>query len=155
MVYTEKRKINRKTYYYRVISIRKADKISKKRVYLGHDLLPSELSKKESKADELLVPKHIIKSTSEIKKIKPKIVKVLHRYNIKKAGIFGSYARGEQTRNSDIDILIKPTKGMGFKFFGLQLELEKNLQRKVDLVSYNGLSQHLKKYILAEEIRIL
>ncbi len=91
----------------------------------------------------------------EIDKLKPKIVKILKKYRIKKAAIFGSYARGDQRKNSDVDILIEPPEGMGLEFVGLQLELEKNLGLKVDLVSYNGLNRHLKKYILSDEVKII
>ena len=44
---------------------------------------------------------------------------------------------------------------MGFKFAGLEIELSQKLKKKVDLVSYNGLSPYLKDKILREEIRIL
>jgi uncharacterized protein len=95
------------------------------------------------------------KNNSELQKLKPKIVKILKAHGIKKAGIFGSYARGEAKRKSDIDILIQPRKGMGFEFFGLAIELEEKLGRKVDLVSYNGISPYLKEYILENEVRII
>jgi predicted nucleotidyltransferase len=49
-----------------------------------------------------------------LKKIKPKILNIINKRGIKRAGIFGSYARGEQKKNSDIDILIEPTKKIGF-----------------------------------------
>ena len=62
------------------------------------------------------------KESAELEKIKPKIVRILKKYGVKKAGIFGSYARGEQKKRSDIDILIQPTKGMGLEFAGLALE---------------------------------
>ncbi len=91
----------------------------------------------------------------ELDKLKPKIVKILKRYGIKKAAVFGSYARGDQKESSDIDILIEPVKGMGLEFVGLGLELEDKLRMKVDLVSYNGINPHLKKYILADEVRII
>ncbi len=91
----------------------------------------------------------------EIDKLKPKIVKILKKYGVKKAGIFGSYARGEQKKNSDMDILIEPTKGMGLEFFGLHIELEEKLGMKVDLLTYNGINPHLKDYILKDEVRII
>ena len=106
MVFTEVRNINGKKYYYRVISIRKGNKISKKRVYLGYDLLSSELSKKEEIADEMLLSKKIKKKNKEIEKIKPKIVDILKKNKVNRAGIFGSYSRGEQKKNSDIDIAV-------------------------------------------------
>ena len=55
MVYTETRNIKGKKYYYRVISIRDGEKISKKRVYLGYSLSDLELSKKEKIADKELL----------------------------------------------------------------------------------------------------
>jgi predicted nucleotidyltransferase len=91
----------------------------------------------------------------EIDKLKPKIVKILKKYGIKKAAIFGSYARGEQKKNSDVDILIEPVKGMGIEFFGLHLELEEKLGIKVDLLSYRSVNSHLKDYILKDEVRII
>ena len=82
-------------------------------------------------------------------------VPILKRNGIKKAGIFGSYARGEAKKKSDIDMLVQPAKGMGFKFAGLEIELSEKLHKKVDLVSYGGLSPYLKEKILGQEVRIL
>jgi len=92
--------------------------------------------------------------SKELKKIKEKIINILKKYNIKNAGIFGSFVRGEQKKNSDIDILIEPPKGMGLEFVKLNLELEKKLGKKVDLVSYNGIHPLLKERILNEEVKI-
>ena len=91
----------------------------------------------------------------ELNKLKPQIIRILKKNGIKKAGIFGSYARGEQKKRSDIDILVQPRKGMGFAFFGLQLELEEKLGKKVDLVSYNGIRKELREFILKDEVRII
>lgn len=90
-----------------------------------------------------------------IDKIKNRSLPVLRKYGIVKAGIFGSYARGEQKKGSDIDILIEPPKGMGLEFFGLNLELEKKLGKKVDLITYKYINPLLKKSILENEVRIL
>lgn len=94
-------------------------------------------------------------NNNELEKIKSKIIRVLKEKGIKKAGIFGSYARGEQTKKSDVDILIDPPKEMGIEFYGLMVELEDELGRKVDLLSYNGINPNFKKYILGEEVRII
>ncbi len=91
----------------------------------------------------------------EIEKLKSKIIKILKKNNIVRAGIFGSYARGEQNRNSDIDILVQPPKGIGFGFVGIQFELEDKLKRKVDLLSYRAIHPLLRKRILKEEVRII
>ena len=44
---------------------------------------------------------------------------------------------------------------MGFKFAGLEIQLTKALKKKVDLVSYNGISPYLKDKILSQEVRII
>ena len=57
-----------------------------------------------------------------------------------KAWLFGSYARGEQTADSDIDILIQPDKSVGlFKLSGMHLDLQELLNLEVDLVTVKGL----------------
>lgn len=55
---------------------------------------------------------------------------------ISKAWIFGSFARGEERPDSDVDILIQflPDTKMGFAFFGMICDLEELLSRNVDLV---------------------
>ena len=154
MVYTEIKEKNGRKYYYRVLSVRNKDKTSKKRKYLGVNLSKEELKEKIKKADEEL---NIIDKRKKdiLNKIKPKIIEILKKNKVKKAGIFGSYARGEQKKNSDIDILIQPTKNMGFKFAGLEIELSEKLNKKVDLVSYNGISPYLRDKILNQEVRII
>ena len=54
-----------------------------------------------------------------------------------KAWLYGSYSRGEQTKDSDVDILVLLDKSrpIGLKFFGMWSDLEELLGRKVDLVS--------------------
>jgi len=155
MVYTEIKERNRKKYFYRVISIRKGLKTSKKRIYLGVDLPQQGLYLKEKEADNKF--NLIIKKRKEkvLEKLKPKIIKILKCYKIKRAGIFGSYATGEQKKNSDIDILIKPAKHMGLEFVGLQLELQDKLKKKVDLITYKSIHPLLKERILNEEVKIL
>ena len=72
--------------------------------------------------------------------------------------LVGSYARGEAKKRSDIDILIKVRKGKKFSLLdlvGLQMELEEKLGKKVDLLTYNGISPYLKKYIMEDEIKII
>lgn len=96
------------------------------------------------------------KKNNELEKLKPQIVEVLKDKRIKKAGIFGSFVRGEHKKGSDIDILILPPKGMSLMdFVGVKLELENSLDIKVDLVSYRGIHPLLKKQILKEEVKII
>ena len=85
-----------------------------------------------------------------------KIVKTLKENGIKRASVFGSYARGEQKKESDIDIIIEPKKGMGlFNFVGVKMDLENKLKKKVDLITYKSINPYLKAYIKREQIRIL
>ena len=91
-----------------------------------------------------------------IANIKKKIVSILKKNGVVKAGIFGSYARGEQKKRSDIDILIKQKGNKSLlDLVGLEMELGKKLKKKVDLLDYDGLSPYLKDRILKEEVRIL
>ena len=94
------------------------------------------------------------KKNKELEKMKPKIVEVLKRNKIKKAGIFGSYVHGEQKKDSDVDILVE-FKGGLFTLSGIELELERVLKKKVDLLTYAGVHGLLKKRILGEEVRII
>ncbi len=92
---------------------------------------------------------------SQVEKIKRKILPVLKKNQIKKASLFGSYARGNPHLNSDVDIIIEAPKGMGLGFVEMKLELEETLGKKVDLVTYKSLHPYLKKSILEFEVRIL
>ena len=94
--------------------------------------------------------------TKKIKQIKSKIVKILKKNNVVRAGIFGSYARGEEKKNSDIDILVEINDKISlFDFAGIKIELEEKLGRKVDLVEYKIINPRIKKGILNSEVRII
>lgn len=76
----------------------------------------------------------------------------MQKYNIKKASLFGSYARGEETEDSDVDILIEPPEKMTlFDLAGMKLDLEKLLDKSVDVVTYNSVHPLLKRYILPDQ----
>jgi predicted nucleotidyltransferase len=67
------------------------------------------------------------------------------RYGLSNIAVFGSYARNQQTPESDVDILVEFNKPIGAEFIDLADELEKILALKVDLVSKRGLKErHLK-----------
>lgn len=153
MAFTEIKERNGKKYYYRVISFRNNKKVSKKRKYLGVDFSKEVLTLKENQADKELGI--LDKRKKAIGEIKRKIVRILKKNYVKRAGIFGSYARGEQKKDSDIDILVELKKPMGFAFFGLNQELEEKLKKPVHLVTYKYLSPYIKDKVLSEEVRIL
>jgi len=75
---------------------------------------------------------------------------------VKKAYLFGSYARNEADKNSDLDILVEldHSHPIGMKFFGYQVELEDLLKLKVDLVSAEGLSKYVKSFVDKDKVLI-
>jgi predicted nucleotidyltransferase len=91
---------------------------------------------------------------SDLEKIKKKIRPVLKKYEIKKAGIFGSSVRSDSNVN-DIDLLVKIDRKISLlDFIGIKQELEDVLDIKVDLVEYDSLKPALKDDILKEEVTI-
>ena len=92
----------------------------------------------------------------ELQSLKRIIVPILQKNDVVKAGIFGSYARGEQKKRSDIDILIKYKRRKSLlDLAGLKIQLEDKLHKKVDLTEYSIVHPLLKERIKKEEVRIL
>ena len=75
-------------------------------------------------------------------------------YGIKTMGVFGSFARSDNTRKSDVDILIEFQKDRKAfdNYMDLKTYLEKLLRRKVDLVIKEALKPSLKSYVLKEVV---
>jgi len=72
----------------------------------------------------------------KINNFRDKIIPVLEPYGIKRVALFGSVARGEETPESDIDLLVTLEQPVGlFKWIELKEELSKRLGRKVDMGS--------------------
>lgn len=84
--------------------------------------------------------------------IKKKILPILKRQGVTKAAIFGSFARGDNKKRSDIDLLVNLKKDKSLlDLVGLKLDLEKKLNKKVDVLTYNGINPRLKDIILKEQ----
>lgn len=93
---------------------------------------------------------------SDLDQLREKIVPLLRPY-MKRVAVFGSFARGEITPDSDIDILVelKPTgerPPLGLKWFGLELELGRLLGREVELVAESGLSPYVRPYVERDKV---
>ena len=74
---------------------------------------------------------------------------------VRRAYLFGSFARGENNSESDLDILVELEPGTGlFKFISIQNQLQIALRMQIDLVSANGLSPKIKPFIDSEKILI-
>ena len=88
--------------------------------------------------------------------LRKSIVPILKKNKLEKAGIFGSYARGEEKKNSDVDIVVKINSESGFSnLIKLKLDLEKKIKKKVDLSEYCCIHPLIKKTIISEEIKII
>lgn len=88
--------------------------------------------------------------TTEV--IKKKINPILKRRGVIKAAVFGSAAKGEMKKNSDVDISIKygDRKSL-LDLVRLQFELERKLGKKVDLLTYKSIHPLLRDIILKEQ----
>jgi predicted nucleotidyltransferase len=94
-----------------------------------------------------------------LKKIKEKLKNLqpeLHeKYGVSKIGVFGSFSRGEEERDSDIDILVEFDKDIDiFEYIDLRDFLSKSLSRKVDLVTKDAIKPLIKDDIMKEVIYI-
>ncbi|HEY9663224.1 MAG TPA: nucleotidyltransferase family protein [Allocoleopsis sp.] len=95
-----------------------------------------------------------MKTFEEVKQqllqIKPRLQQF---YQVTELGIFGSYARQEQTETSDVDVLIDyvqtPTL---FKLVELREDLSEVLGMKVDVVTKNGLKPSIRERVLSEVV---
>lgn len=88
--------------------------------------------------------------------IKHVVSKYFANQPVLKAWLFGSFARGEQTPLSDVDILVvlDRTKPIGLKFFGMWNDLEDLLDRKVDLVTEGSLAPFAVESVNHDKILI-
>lgn len=77
--------------------------------------------------------------------LKPMLSK---EYAVKEIGLFGSFSDNSFTEDSDIDLLVDLERPIGWKFFTLELYLQKVFKRKIDLVTKNALKEQLKERIL-------
>lgn len=91
-----------------------------------------------------------------IDEIKKKIIPVFKQYEVSKAAIFGSFVRGEETDESDIDFLVElPEKASLLDLAGLKIDLEELLGKNVDVITYDSLHPLLRDRILKEEVAVL
>lgn len=96
--------------------------------------------------------KNLNEIIKKLKEIKPDLEK---DYNITELGVFGSFARGEQTTESDIDILVDYKEGTSLLTLGgLQYALSELFKTKVDLVMKKALKNRVGKHILSEVIYV-
>lgn len=109
----------------------------------------------EEHAAKYLHPSEVDKLTSEevLAALKANRAKI-HDFGVREMGLFGSYARNEQTPESDIDVLVEFSKGRKsfHAYMQLKLFLERIFKRKVDLIIKEAVRPELKRSILKSVI---
>lgn len=92
----------------------------------------------------------------KLDEIKRKVVPILKEAGVVRSSLFGSYSRGDNTENSDVDFLVElPEEQSLLDLVRLQRKLGEALAKKVDLVTYNSISPLLNSYIQKDQIQIL
>jgi uncharacterized protein len=73
-----------------------------------------------------------------------------------RAFLFGSYARGEERPDSDLDILVELdySSPIGTKFFKMQSELEEYFRKKIDLLSLEAINENLRDSVLKDKVLV-
>lgn len=123
-----------------------------RKTYIKYELMDVEAEKidyyifklkEKTKIDE----SHGVLSIDNIKSI---VINILKDYNVKSCFLFGSYAKGYASDESDVDLLID-SDITGLSFYGLVERLREGLHKKVDLLTLNSLSNNPQ--MLTEIIR--
>ena len=98
--------------------------------------------------------KSILRIRRQLEALKPVL---RERFQLESIGVFGSYTRGEQTKKSDVDVLVEFAKDAHIgllKYVELENFLSDQLGIKVDLVAKDGLKPLLKDRILGEVVYV-
>jgi uncharacterized protein len=91
-----------------------------------------------------------------VEEVQKQAIPLLRAAGVKRAGVFGSVARGEARLDSDVDIAVEIPAGFGLlNFVGLKQSLEQVIGRKVDLVEYAAIKPLLKEHIMRDHTNIL
>jgi predicted nucleotidyltransferase len=89
---------------------------------------------------------------TKLRRLQPELRR---RYPIRELGIFGSYVRGQQTEDSDLDVLVDLSDDIGLlQLAGLQQDLSEALGLKVDLVMRDAVKRGLAARILSEAVML-
>lgn len=90
-----------------------------------------------------------------IDEVKVKVTPIFRKYGAEYAAVFGSVARGDDRPDSDVDFIVRLSRPVGFfKLSALADSLEQKLQRPVDVVEEEGLSRHMKPFIVKDLITV-
>ena len=84
--------------------------------------------------------------------LKTVVSNLARQYGAERVYLFGSYARGDATETSDIDLRIDKGSIRGLQFARLLEDLEDTLGKKIDLISTSGMDEDFRKAIAPEEV---
>ena len=91
-----------------------------------------------------------------VEELRQKLIPILKRHQVSRAAIFGSLVTGTARKSSDLDLLVE---FMGERslldLVALKLDLEAEINRKVDVLTYRALNPLLRKRVLKHEVRVL
>lgn len=87
----------------------------------------------------------------QLSKLKPYLQT---HYGVKSVQVFGSWARGDNTANSDLDLLIEFVKPLGWRFGEMSLYLENSLGIKVDIITPQNNNKRLLQHIQEDLIDV-
>ncbi|HEY0039721.1 MAG TPA: nucleotidyltransferase family protein [Flavisolibacter sp.] len=88
---------------------------------------------------------------NKLSEIKPVLA---DQFYVSRIGYFGSYVSGQQTNESDLDLLVEFSEPVGWSFFTLEKFLEQSLGLPVDLVTSSALKERIKEPILNQVIYV-
>jgi len=89
-------------------------------------------------------------------RVAQKMIPVLKRHGVARAGVFGSVARETAGESSDVDVLVEfHSESSLLDIVGLQQDLEDELGHDVDVVTYRALHPRIRERVLKQQVRIL
>ena|SRR3989338_8819803 len=98
----------------------------------------------------------MVKATKNIIPRQKEVISLLKKNGVIRASVFGSFARRENKKTSDIDILVKLKGGKTLlDLISIERKLKNRLKRKIDLLTYDSIHPSLKENILKEKISLI
>jgi predicted nucleotidyltransferase len=82
-----------------------------------------------------------------LQKLRKSKSELQRKFPLKTLALFGSYSRGEETSQSDVDVMVEFSRPVGIEFVDLVIELESILKCPVDLVTKKSIKATLKPFI--------
>ena len=90
-----------------------------------------------------------------LNKYQHKVIQIAQDNDVSYVALYGSYSRGEQTKDSDLDLLVSFDKKKGLlDLISIEQKLSELLNIKVDVVTKEGLNKHIKPYI-QDDLKII